>query len=956
MKNKINKRAFTIVELVIVIAVIAVLAGVLIPTFSNLVKKAQVSKDTQLIRNLNTALTVDKATGNEHNTMTDALKAAKESGYDVEKINASNTDNEILWDGINDAFCYLEGKQLENGNGNVKYLPEMKLETEKDQLKSYDYWKIYTSDDRNIVNQSEGQTFSIYLGGKDYNGTVELQVGFDAGENTGITTVNYTNNSGIAKDVVIRTKGASTTLTINTTSGNVNHYGSLGKLIVTEVPYDCYYEYGQTTYAKVSKGKIVAKTGGEIAILYAFAAAVSAKEDGGTITNAYCVSTTAVEETDDGYTNFSNNKGGNVTFKYTDDGTASGTPLTESTIEAEATETINEAIDRENYKGDVYILQNGAIADSGTFATLAEFRDLVNAGETFAGYTITLQGNVKLDNVEWTPIGTNEHPFSGYFDGNGYTISDFTINSTESYNGIFGKVVGVTEGTSYKKTASEVWDSDNYTLKDGTYSEDLFKTVIKNFNVTNFAIKTGEFGAAAIGWAENAYIEKIKVTNGTITDDSKQAGKIAGVVGVSGKNMVYSKLETGTDVTVTGSKHSVAGIVASIQRGDSGNNHFVLVKDCINRASVNWTENGQTNGGYPIAGVVANAGSCAGLTSVIYNCHNEGNITAEDCDYACGIVGQAGVCVKGIYGCTNSGNITASAYQHGVAGIGITEAIPAVACSNSGTLINNADSNKVYDIASSTSNLTIANETFASVAELQTRINDAIGTALTLILKDVTVEDTTGALTIPGNVKSITSNKKIANSVILNDSIISINLIGLEQTLSAERTIEIGGTNNKITILENTSMQEIILTGSNNEIINNGSLGRIRVQGNGVGLSITNKGVLGGLSLVGTTATVELTNRGTISSESSAIHVEAACTLTIYNYGTISADRFSMLLYDGCNVTINAYSESKVLGTFAPYRGENTIFVNYQDGATINDNSWTTVESSRYNVVVNRLG
>ena len=38
---KMNKKGFTIVELVIVIAVIAILAGVLIPTFSGIVKKAQ---------------------------------------------------------------------------------------------------------------------------------------------------------------------------------------------------------------------------------------------------------------------------------------------------------------------------------------------------------------------------------------------------------------------------------------------------------------------------------------------------------------------------------------------------------------------------------------------------------------------------------------------------------------------------------------------------------------------------------------------------------------------------------------------------------------------------------------------------------------------------------------------------------------------------------------------------
>ena len=41
--KKLNKKGFTIVELVIVIAVIAILAAVLIPTFSNVVEKAQIS-------------------------------------------------------------------------------------------------------------------------------------------------------------------------------------------------------------------------------------------------------------------------------------------------------------------------------------------------------------------------------------------------------------------------------------------------------------------------------------------------------------------------------------------------------------------------------------------------------------------------------------------------------------------------------------------------------------------------------------------------------------------------------------------------------------------------------------------------------------------------------------------------------------------------------------------------
>ena len=57
--KKTNKKGFTIVELVIVIAVIAILAAVLIPTFSNVVNKAKDSANLQGARNLYTEILVE---------------------------------------------------------------------------------------------------------------------------------------------------------------------------------------------------------------------------------------------------------------------------------------------------------------------------------------------------------------------------------------------------------------------------------------------------------------------------------------------------------------------------------------------------------------------------------------------------------------------------------------------------------------------------------------------------------------------------------------------------------------------------------------------------------------------------------------------------------------------------------------------------------------------------------
>ena len=189
-----KKKGFTIVELVIVIAVIAVLAAVLIPTFSNLVKKANVSSDTALVKNLNTALAADT---NEHNTMGDALAAAKEFGYDITKINAKANGNEILWDSKNDCFVYLD---RENSEGLV-YIPDTKVEEPED----YELWIIY---------DEAHPTYSTYL----YNCTktsITTSKGIDTGEYRVDVVYNGTEEN------IIRTNNGNLTVE----SGSVIHYG-----------------------------------------------------------------------------------------------------------------------------------------------------------------------------------------------------------------------------------------------------------------------------------------------------------------------------------------------------------------------------------------------------------------------------------------------------------------------------------------------------------------------------------------------------------------------------------------------------------------------------------------------------------------------------------------------------------------------------------------------------------
>ena len=66
MNKKNTRKGFTIVELVIVIAVIAILATVLVPTFGGIVEKANASKNLQAARNELTEYMIDNAaSGND---------------------------------------------------------------------------------------------------------------------------------------------------------------------------------------------------------------------------------------------------------------------------------------------------------------------------------------------------------------------------------------------------------------------------------------------------------------------------------------------------------------------------------------------------------------------------------------------------------------------------------------------------------------------------------------------------------------------------------------------------------------------------------------------------------------------------------------------------------------------------------------------------------------------------
>lgn len=76
-------------------------------------------------------------------------------------------------------------------------------------------------------------------------------------------------------------------------------------------------------------------------------------------------------------------------------------------------------------ENDPFIIQNGK--------QLAYFASQVNTGNSFEGKYIRLDCDIDLNNLEWIPIGMNERPFSGVFDGNGHTITNLKISSGVPY-------------------------------------------------------------------------------------------------------------------------------------------------------------------------------------------------------------------------------------------------------------------------------------------------------------------------------------------------------------------------------------------------------------------------------------------------------------------------------------------------------------------------------------------
>ncbi len=216
------------------------------------------------------------------------------------------------------------------------------------------------------------------------------------------------------------------------------------------------------------------------------------------------------------------------------------------------------------------------------------------------------------DYPNWSPIGFNEpNSFSGIFDGNGHTISNLKISSTNGYQGLFG-----------------------YT----------FGAVVKDVSLTNVTVEGSSNTAGLVGYSgPSSSISGCTVT-GTITGTADRTGSIAGY------NYGGSISGCNASVNVICSKGNYTG-------GLIGYNNDGAISNC----SVEPYAPGTST----VSGVGYTGGLIGTNTGSISNCHTVGKVQASG-ECAGGLVGHN---LNGtIQYCYATGDVSGTNYVGGLVG------------------------------------------------------------------------------------------------------------------------------------------------------------------------------------------------------------------------------------------------------------------------------------------------
>ena len=263
----------------------------------------------------------------------------------------------------------------------------------------------------------------------------------------------------------------------------------------------------------------------------------------------------------------------------------------------------------------------------GTAAELYWFAGLVNG--TLTGVEKDASANAKLMNnitvnegvldankdlvsgkdfIPWTPIGTSDVPYTGTFDGKGYTISGLYFNNPTSYYvGLFGCI-----GANGKISNVGVLDSYfQFRALGGGVCGMNKNGELQNCSNSSTVICNMQDGTGGVC----GYNSKGTVRDCKNTGSVRGKATLGGVCGVNSYGTITNCFNEGT-VSVTVTSANVGGVC--------GNNYSGTIKCSYNTASVS----GQSY----VGGV-----SGANYYGTITNCFNKGTVSGQE--YVGGVCG-----------------------------------------------------------------------------------------------------------------------------------------------------------------------------------------------------------------------------------------------------------------------------------------------------------------------------
>lgn len=213
--RKNRRRGFTIIELIIVIAIVAILAAVLIPAFAGILQKVDLSVKKQTVKSVNSALAIGETNASVPKTMHEAIKMLEQNGISEDSVSSDDTDNIIVWCSDTNRFAIVD-KEL-----NTLYSYDG-----QDVVKDYNLLWIAVD---NIPLENK---FSLYLTDDFAAEEIDISVSIDIGNNSNVKKITYNDKDDAEKSVMISAASDVVQLNINNSSDTVNVSGLFDNLVI----------------------------------------------------------------------------------------------------------------------------------------------------------------------------------------------------------------------------------------------------------------------------------------------------------------------------------------------------------------------------------------------------------------------------------------------------------------------------------------------------------------------------------------------------------------------------------------------------------------------------------------------------------------------------------------------------------------------------------------------------